>query len=90
MKRRGLKALIVSYTRSKERQHSNHMILKPLGIESREQAAQLIGRRVVWKSPTGRRLIGKITRTHGTQGEVKARFETPLPGQALNDYAEIL
>ncbi len=84
------KALVVSYMRSKERQHNNHMILKPLGIESREQAAGLIGRKVVWRSPTGRRLVGKITKTHGTQGEVKARFETPLPGQALNDYVEIL
>lgn len=84
------RALVVGYARSKERQHNSHMILKPLGVESREQAAWLIGRKVVWKSPTGKRLAGKITKTHGTQGEVKARFETPLPGQAINDYVEIL
>ncbi|WP_461866589.1 50S ribosomal protein L35ae [Thermococcus sp.] len=87
MKRR---ALVVGYMRSKERQHNHHMILKPLGAESKEQAAQFIGRKVIWKSPAGKRLVGKITKTHGTQGEVKARFETPLPGQAINDYVEIL
>ncbi|HEC96177.1 MAG TPA: 50S ribosomal protein L35ae, partial [Euryarchaeota archaeon] len=48
-----MKGIVLSYMRSKEHQHSNHMIIKPLGIESKEQAATLIGKKVLWKSPSG-------------------------------------
>ncbi|MCO6041986.1 MULTISPECIES: 50S ribosomal protein L35ae [Thermococcus] len=84
-----MKGIVLSYMRSKENQHNNHMIIKPIGIDSREQASGLIGKKVIWKSPSGKLLVGKITRTHGTRGEVKVRFERPLPGQALGDYVEI-
>jgi len=84
-----MKGIVLSYMRSKEHLHKNHMIIKPLGIESKEQAAALVGKKVFWRSPSGKLLVGKITRTHGVRGEVKARFERPLPGQALGDYVEI-
>jgi len=71
-----MKGIVLSYMRSKEDQHSNHMIT-------------LIGKKVLWKSPSGKLLAGKITRTHGVRGEVKAIFERALPGQAIGDYVEI-
>lgn len=83
------KGIILSYVRSKENQNNNHMIIKPLGIDSREQAATLIGKKVIWKSPSGKLLVGKIMKPHGNRGEVKVRFEKGLPGQALGDYVEI-
>ncbi|AEH23800.1 50S ribosomal protein L35Ae [Pyrococcus yayanosii CH1] len=85
-----MKAVVLSYRRSKENQHNYHMIIKPLDINSREEAAKLIGRLVIWKSPSGKILKGKITRVHGTKGAVRVRFEKGLPGQALGDYVEIL
>ncbi|ACS89582.1 50S ribosomal protein L35ae [Thermococcus sibiricus] len=84
-----MKGIVLSYMRSKEYQHNNHMIIKPLGIESKEQAATLIGKKVLWKSPSGKLLVGKITRTHGIRGEVKAIFKKALPGQAIGGYVEI-
>ncbi|MDK2913542.1 MAG: large subunit ribosomal protein L35Ae [Thermococcaceae archaeon] len=84
------RAIVLAYAGSKETQDSNRMILKPLGVEDRGSAARLIGRKVVWKTPTGRKMFGKIVRTHGNGGEVKAYFKSGLPGQALGDYVEIL
>ncbi|ASJ00507.1 50S ribosomal protein L35ae [Thermococcus gorgonarius] len=85
-----LKAVVLSYAGSHEHQHNHYMILKPLGIDDRGSAARLIGRKVVWRTPTGRKMKGKIVRTHGNGGEVKAYFNPGLPGQALGDYVEIL
>ncbi|BAA30949.1 50S ribosomal protein L35ae [Pyrococcus horikoshii] len=85
-----IKGVVLSYRRSKENQHTNVMIIKPLDINSREEASKLIGRLVVWKSPSGKVLKGKIVRVHGTRGAVRARFEKGLPGQALGDYVEII
>lgn len=84
------KAIILSYAGSHEHQHNHHMILKPLGVNDRGGAGALIGRKVVWKSPTGKKMFGKILRPHGNRGEVKAYFKPGLPGQALGDYVEIL
>ncbi|WP_054840595.1 50S ribosomal protein L35ae [Thermococcus sp. JCM 11816] len=85
------KAVVLSYVGSHEHRDPNRVILKPLDVNDRGgSAARLIGRKVVWRTPTGRKLIGKIVRTHGTRGEVKAVFKPGLPGQALGDYVEIL
>lgn len=85
-----VKAVVLSYAGSHEHQDNYRMILKPLGIDDRASAARLIGRKVVWKTPTGRKMFGKIIRTHGDRGEVKAYFKPGLPGQALGDIVEIL
>ncbi|MBP1912323.1 large subunit ribosomal protein L35Ae [Thermococcus stetteri] len=84
------KAVVLSYVGSHEHRDPNRVILKPLDVNDRGSAARLIGRKVVWRTPTGRKLVGKIVRTHGTRGEVKAVFKPGLPGQALGDYVEIL
>ena len=85
-----VKALVLAYAGTKEHQDNHHMILKPRGIDDRSAASMLIGRRVVWRTPTGRKMYGKILRTHGKGGEVKAYFKPGLPGQAVGDYVEIL
>ncbi|AFL94314.1 50S ribosomal protein L35Ae [Thermococcus cleftensis] len=84
------KALVLAYAGTKEHQDNHHMILKPLGIDDRNAASRLIGRKVVWRTPTGRKMYGKILKPHGNRGEVKAYFKPGLPGQALGDYVEIL
>ncbi|NJD99476.1 50S ribosomal protein L35ae [Thermococcus sp. LS1] len=84
------KAIVLAYAGTHEHQDNHHMILKPLGVDGREQAARLVGRKVVWRTPTGKKMVGKILKPHGNRGEVKAYFKPGLPGQALGDYVEIL
>lgn len=80
---KGRKGVVTSYRRGKHLQHPNQVILLFDGISSRNKAAILIGKKVVWVSETGREFLGKILGPHGNSGAVRAKFRTNLPGQAI-------
>ena len=42
----------------------------------------MVGKEVVWKSPSGKEIKGKVSDAHGNKGLVRAIFEKGLPGQA--------
>ncbi|HDI10475.1 MAG TPA: 50S ribosomal protein L35ae [Euryarchaeota archaeon] len=66
-----------------------HYLLVPKGIEEK-RIPSLIGRTVVWESPKGKRIKGKITSLHGNKGVLRAIFERGLPGEALGTKVRIL
>lgn len=84
-----MEAVIVNFRRGKATQKDNHMVLSIAGVDSREKAEKLIGKKVVWKSPAGKALAGKIASAHGNSGAVKAIFETGMPGQSLGQKVSI-
>jgi len=49
----------------------------------------LVGKEVVWKSPKGKEIKGKVTKDHGNSGALKVLFETGMPGQSLSTKVEI-
>jgi len=66
------------------------MILKPAGVESKAEAEKLVGKKAVWTTPSGKKIEGKISATHGGNGAVRAIFaEKGLPGQALGKQLDI-
>ena len=85
-----MKGVIVNYRRGRHTQNPYQMIIKVEGIETKEKAEKLIGRTVVWKTPGGREIKGKITKTHGNKGALRVRFERGMPGQAIGSEIEIL
>ena len=85
-----MNALILSFRRGRHTQKTNQFLLEVGTIDSRAKAAQLIGKRVVWKSPGKKKIFGKITGPHGNNGVVRARFSRGLPGTALGNRVEIL
>jgi large subunit ribosomal protein L35Ae len=80
---KGRKGVVTSYRRGKHLQHPNQVLLLFDGIESRKEAAVLVGRQVKWTSEQGRDFIGKVIGVHGNSGAVRAKFRTNLPGQAI-------
>ena len=85
------RAFIVSFRRGPNTQNERYVILEVEGVKSRGEAAQLIGRKIVWRSPDGRLEVrGRIVRVHGNAGRVIARLRKPLPGQALATTALVL
>jgi ribosomal protein L35AE/L33A len=49
----------------------------------------LIGEKVIWRdSRFGSRVIGKIVKTHGSDG-YRARFSKGLPGWAIGSEVEV-
>jgi large subunit ribosomal protein L35Ae len=79
-----MEAIITSFKRSRRRTHNNQMILHVEGVSTKEEAAKLVGKKVVWKSPAGKEITGEIRAAHGNSGALRALFETGMPGQALS------
>ena len=84
-----MEGLIVSYRRGRRTQNNNQMIIKIDSIMKRIDAEKLLNKRVIWKSKTGKELIGKIINAHGNKGAVKAYFERGLPGQSIGEKVKI-
>lgn len=85
-----MKATVMNFRRGRHRQTTNQMILAVEGVDSREKAARLVGKKVVWKSPAGREIKGEIKSAHGGKGAVRALFEKGMPGQSISTKAEIV
>ncbi len=85
-----MEATITSYRRGRRTQNTRQMIIQPADSNSREEAEKLVGKKVEWTTPSGKKLEGKVSKPHGSKGAVLAQFDTGLPGQAIGTTAEIL
>lgn len=83
-----MKAKVVQFRRGKKRIHERHYILD-VETKSRKDAAKFVGKEVIWTSPAGKKIKGKISSSHGNKGLVRAIFEKGLPGQARNTEVEV-
>ena len=83
-----MKAQIVQFRRGRKTYKPRHFIID-LGSKNREEAEKFVGKEVEWKSPAGKIIKGKIASPHGNKGLVRAIFEKGLPGQAVNQEAEV-
>lgn len=81
--------LIANPRRGKRTQHHTQYLLDIKGVDDRAKAEKLLGKSVTWKSDAKNPIKGSITRVHGDNGRVVAKFERGLPGQALGDKALI-
>lgn len=81
-------AKIVQFRRGLKRIHEKHYIID-VDVKSREEAGKFVGKQVIWTSPAGKKIIGKISSAHGNKGMVRAIFEKGLPGQARNEEVEV-
>ena len=84
-----MKARIVNYRTSRRRQDTSQMVIKVAGVEKRDAAQKLIGKTVVWKTPSGKEMSGKVTAAHGNSGAIHAHFKPALPGQSIGEEVEL-
>ncbi len=78
-----MEGIIVNFRGSRRVKKGNQMVIQISSIDSREKASRLVGKKVVWKTPAGRQMEGKITALHGNSGALRVRFETGMPGQSI-------
>lgn len=83
-----MEAVIASFRRGRHTQTNNQMILKIEGL-NKKKAESMLGKIVVWKSPAGKEIKGKISNLHGNSGALRAIFERGMPGQSLGTKAEV-
>ncbi len=73
---------IVSFRRGRKTQNLHQAVLRLDNVKNREGAKSYIGKKVeVTFSKNS--IKGVITRVHGDNGRVVARFRRGLPGQAI-------
>ncbi len=84
-----MQGIVVQFRRGRHTIHERHFLLD-VGLSSREEARKMTGKEVVWKSPAGKEIKGKISDAHGNKGLVRAIFEKGLPGQAITNDIEVL
>ena len=86
-----MEAIIVNFRIARHNQKTSHLILKVSGVSSKDKAASLIGKEVVWTSSgkLKKQIKGKIAAAHGNSGAVRAIMERGLPGQSLGKKIEI-
>ncbi|MEM3555381.1 MAG: 50S ribosomal protein L35ae [Candidatus Micrarchaeia archaeon] len=84
-----MEARIVNYRRGKHTEYTNQYIITIEGVNSKEEAVKHVGKKVVWKTASGKEMVGKITNTHGNGGALLARFEKGLPGQVLGSTVTV-
>lgn len=73
---------IVNYKGGKHTQVTNQMIIIVSGVDSKEAAAKLVGKKVTYN--TGKKdITGEVRSAHGNSGALRVLFETGMPGQAI-------
>eukprot|EP01029_Cantina_marsupialis_P026941 TRINITY_DN738_c0_g1_i2.p2 TRINITY_DN738_c0_g1~~TRINITY_DN738_c0_g1_i2.p2 ORF type:complete len:111 (-),score=1.27 TRINITY_DN738_c0_g1_i2:70-378(-) len=85
--RLSIKGTFIGYKRSKVNQYCNTALVRLEGVEDKKDATFYLGKRLAYayKTPKGvkKTIFGKVTRTHGNSGVVRAKFATNLPSQAM-------
>jgi large subunit ribosomal protein L35Ae len=82
--------LIISYRRGRHTQHTNQMLVEVSGADTKAKASAYIGRRIVWKTSSGRLIYGTLTHPHGRNGLLRARFSQGMPGDALRKSVKVV
>ncbi len=80
---------VIQFRRGRKTITERHFLIEIENVSTKEDAAKFVGKGVVWKSPAGKEINGKIAATHGSKGVVRAIFEIGLPGQAITTKVEI-
>lgn len=84
-----MEALIANFRGGRHTKSDNQMILTVSGIDTKEKAKKLLGKKVTWESSSGKKIEGKITKEHGNSGALKVHFERGMPGQSIGSKVKI-
>ena len=80
---------VIQFRRGKKTITERHFLIEIENVSNKKEAQKFVGKSVVWKSPAGKEINGKIAATHGNKGVVRAIFEPGLPGQAVTTKVDI-
>ena len=78
-----MEGVIVHFRGSRRVKRTNQMVLQVSGVDTKEKAAKLVGKKVVWKTSAGKQMNGEITNIHGNSGALRVKFDIGLPGQSI-------
>ena len=80
---------ISNFRGGRHTQHSSQMIIVVDGVDSKDKAAPLVGKKAVWTSPAGKEIKGEVKAAHGNKGALRVAFEKGMPGQSISTKIKI-
>jgi len=80
---------VIQFRRGRHTIKERHFLIEIQNVQNKESANKFIGKEVIWKSPAGKIIKGKVSSAHGNKGVVRAIFEKGLPGQAITTNIEV-
>ncbi len=83
-----VKAIFLGYSGGRHTRRNKQILVKIENFDNKG-AAQYIGKKVTWKSPSGNILTGKIVNIRGGNGVLKVMFRKGLPGQVVGKELNI-
>jgi len=84
-----MEGTIINYRRGRHTIKMNHMIIILPDVDTKEKAEKMLGKKVTFKTQTGKDIKGEIKSAHGNKGAVRAIFEKGLPGQSLGKKLKV-
>ena len=78
---------VTAFRHSKFKQDSYQTIV---ALAKPEQAAELLGARVVWARKDGLQILGRVVALHGSKGALRVRWDRGFPPQALGTEVKII
>ncbi len=84
-----MEGMIVNFRGGRHTQTNNQMIIHVEGIDSKDKASGLVGKKVKWTSPAGKEINGVFRSAHGAKGALRALFERGMPGQSIGQKVKI-
>ena len=85
-----MQGTILSYRRGRHTQNVNQILVELEGLDSREKAKEFVGKKLMWKTSSGKEIKGEIIALHGNKGVVRAKFERNLPGQSFGTKVQLV
>jgi large subunit ribosomal protein L35Ae len=83
-----MNGVINNFRMSRKRTSHAHMVVIVDGIDSKEKAEKLVGKKVIYN--TGKKdMAGEVAAPHGRKGAVRVIFEKGMPGQAIGGKVKI-
>ena len=84
-----MEGIIHNFRRSRHATHETHMIIYVAENKNKDDAAKLVGKKVVWTSPAKKEICGTVAAAHGGKGGIRVIFETGMPGQSCGSKVTI-
>ena len=83
-----MKGIITAFRQGRHTVYHNQMIVEVEDLETREEAAELVGSTVTYDTGA-KQMNGEVASAHGNSGALRVLFETGMPGQSLGRPVDI-